>query len=222
MAPHRPKSITAGHDPIVVFDGAISVRQLTHPTRLFNLEVIFDDHHPHMLKLREQIPPQYFQYLQVEYVKVLEGSLYLDIGKKRVLLTPSDDEREIPTWTRNRAFPGPLSAERRLTKFLLSGPAAAGTFMLDTAFYENYYRYMDRALAPGGEGISIIQVLSMFDAGGSCLALPRFIPFNMCISRVMGVVVGRWLGGLLGYQPYYKEWTTDWETAKARKFFLQY
>jgi hypothetical protein len=56
----------------------------------------------------------------------------------------------------------------------------------------------------------------MFDAGGSCLALPSFIPFNMAISRVMGVVIGRWLGGILGYQPYYKEWSTDWETARKR------
>ena len=56
----------------------------------------------------------------------------------------------------------------------------------------------------------------MFDAGGSCLALPKFIPFSMALSRAMTLVVGRWLGGILGYQPYYKEWTTEWETAKQR------
>jgi hypothetical protein len=26
-------------------------------------------------------------------------------------------------------------------------------------------------------------------------------------------VVGRWLGGMLGYQPFYRKWTTDWELA---------
>lgn len=56
----------------------------------------------------------------------------------------------------------------------------------------------------------------MFDRGGSCLALPKFVPFSMAISKALTVVIGRWLGGLLGYQPYYKEWTTDWETAKLR------
>jgi hypothetical protein len=56
----------------------------------------------------------------------------------------------------------------------------------------------------------------MFDRGGSCLALPKFIPFSMALSKAMTVVVGRWLGGILGYQPYYKEWTTDWALAKQR------
>ncbi|KAH8762492.1 hypothetical protein F5883DRAFT_116021 [Diaporthe sp. PMI_573] len=53
----------------------------------------------------------------------------------------------------------------------------------------------------------------MFDAGGSYLSFPRWVPFGKSLSVVTGVVVGRWLGGLLGYQPFYREWTTDWETA---------
>jgi hypothetical protein len=143
------------------FDGAISVRNIPHPTRLFNLEVTFDDHHPHMEKLREQEPPQHFHYLQVEYIKVLEGGLDIDVEDKRVRLTSSDDELEIPVWCRNRAIPLPPSDDRRYTRFLLSGPGADGPHMLDAIFYENYYRYMDQVLSPGGEGISIIQLLSV-------------------------------------------------------------
>ncbi|PSN62789.1 hypothetical protein BS50DRAFT_603421 [Corynespora cassiicola Philippines] len=161
-----------------------------------------------MCKLREKNPPQHFHYLQ--------GSLYVDVGERKILLTAADGELEIPAWARNRAISGPASDDNKHTRFLLSGPVADGPYMLDDVFYENYYRYMDQVLAPGGEGISIIQILCvsssnltryvhMFDAGGSCLALPSSIPFNMGISR-----------GLLGYQPYYKEWTTDWETAKKR------
>lgn len=56
----------------------------------------------------------------------------------------------------------------------------------------------------------------MFDRGGSCLTLPKLIPFSLMLSRVMTVFIGRWLGGFLGYQPYYKEWTTDWEMVKER------
>jgi hypothetical protein len=48
---------------------------------------------------------------------------------------------------------------RRYTKFALSGDGVAGTRMLDSVFYENYYRYMDQALAVGGEGISVVQIL---------------------------------------------------------------
>jgi hypothetical protein len=87
--------------------------------------------------------------------------------------------------------------------------------MLDYTFYENYYRYMDQMVTEG-QPIEMIQILCMFDAGGSCMALPWYIPFNMTISRLMGVVLGRWVGSLLGYQPYYKEWTTDWELARKR------
>jgi hypothetical protein len=151
----------------------------------------------------------------VEYFQVLEGSLYVDVGDERELLTPSSDELPVESWVRNRVIPGPLSADQKKTIFLLSGPAAQGTRMLDYIFYENYYRYMD-AMVSEGQAIELIQILCMFDAGGSCIALPWYVPFGMTVSRIMGVVFGRWLGGFLGYQPYYKEWTTDWETARER------
>lgn len=207
---------------------------MPHETRLFNLEVTFDDNHSHMENLRAQEPPRHFHYLQVEYIQMLEGEL--DIGDKPTLLTPSDGELGIPAWARNRVIPLPPSEDRKYTRFLPSGPGAVGDYMLVAIFYKNYYRYMDHALAPGGEGISIsiIQVLcvslflslalddqgsashklQMFDRGGSCLAFPKSIPFNLTLSKATAVVIGRWLGGILGYQPYYKKWTTDWETAK--------
>lgn len=53
----------------------------------------------------------------------------------------------------------------------------------------------------------------MFDAGGSYLSLPRWIPFSRTIARALGIVVGRWIGGILGYQPFYRKWTTDWQFA---------
>ena len=30
------------------------------------------------------------------------------------------------------------------------------------------------------------------------------------------MIVGRWFGGLLGYQPFYREYTTDWEFAVVK------
>ena len=117
-----------------------------------------------MQKLRAQEPPQHFHYLQVEYIRILEGELQVDVGDKRIRLTPFDGELEIPAWYRNRVIPLPPSEDRKYTKFLLSGPGANGTYMLDDIFYENYYRYMDQALSAGGEGISVVQVL--------CVSLP--------------------------------------------------
>lgn len=53
----------------------------------------------------------------------------------------------------------------------------------------------------------------MFDAGGSYLSLPWWVPFGRTVSRVAGIVIGRWLGALLGYQPFYRKWTMDWHLA---------
>ena len=53
----------------------------------------------------------------------------------------------------------------------------------------------------------------MFDAGGTYLSLPPWLPFGQWISIMLGVVIGRWIGGLLGYQPFYRKWTSDWELA---------
>ena len=42
----------------------------------------------------------------------------------------------------------------------------------------------------------------------------------MWIRTLLGywvtVLIGRWIGGLLGYQPFYREYTTDWELAVAK------
>jgi hypothetical protein len=52
-----------------------------------------------------------------------------------------------------------------------------------------------------------------FDAGGTYISLPSWVPFGKRVSQILGIVVGRWLGGLLGYQPFYRDWSTDWEAA---------
>lgn len=53
----------------------------------------------------------------------------------------------------------------------------------------------------------------MFDAGDSYLSPPWWVPFRTLVGFWMGVILGRWIGGLLGYAPYYPEWTTDWDAA---------
>jgi hypothetical protein len=32
----------------------------------------------------------------------------------------------------------------------------------------------------------------------------------------MFVIIGRWIGGLLGYKPFFREYTTDWDFAVAK------
>ena len=46
------------------------------------------------------------------------------------------------------------------------------------------------------------------------MSFPWWVPFGQSISIALGVVVGRWIGsGLLGYQPFYRKWSSDWEMA---------
>jgi hypothetical protein len=53
----------------------------------------------------------------------------------------------------------------------------------------------------------------MFDAGASYLSLPWWVPFGRTIAFAVGVLVGRWVAGSLGYQPYHRKWTKDWQLA---------
>lgn len=53
----------------------------------------------------------------------------------------------------------------------------------------------------------------MFDAGDTYLSPPWWIPFRAILSFWFTIIVGRWIGGLLGYAPFYPEWTTDWQGA---------
>lgn len=56
----------------------------------------------------------------------------------------------------------------------------------------------------------------MFDAGGSYLTFPTWIPFSRRLAQLVGIVIGRWLGGLLGYQPFHRKWTDDWPQAAEK------
>ena len=53
----------------------------------------------------------------------------------------------------------------------------------------------------------------MLDAGGHYTPAPAWMPFRLFFGYWASVIIGRWLGGLLGYKPFFKEYTTDWEFA---------
>lgn len=45
---------------------------------------------------------------------------------------------------------------------------------------------------------------------------PKWVPFRRFIGYWGGVFLGRWIGGLLGYKPFFREYTTDWDYAVAK------
>ena len=42
------------------------------------------------------------------------------------------------------------------------------------------------------------------------------MPFRRFLGYWTCVIVGRWIGGMLGYKPFFKEYTTDWDFAVAK------
>lgn len=42
------------------------------------------------------------------------------------------------------------------------------------------------------------------------------MPFRQFVGYWTCVIIGRWIGGLLGYKPFFKEYTTDWDFAVAK------
>ncbi|EED11997.1 conserved hypothetical protein [Talaromyces stipitatus ATCC 10500] len=215
---------------IVAFNGAIETHifnESIDPPRAFAFEVIF---YPHLwpATLLTKKPPMHFHPFQKEYIQVLAGRLCVEQSGQVRTLTPTDGEVCIKPWVNHRLYPSDDDLLRAAedgrgdpVRFLIAGQETNKVFRLDTIFFENWYGYQDEILTE--KQLDLVQVLTMFDAGGSYLSLPWWIPFGRTLSMSIGIVVGRWIGPLLGYQPYYPKWTSDWELAceKMRQSFFQ-
>jgi len=206
---------------VTVLKGAVTGRQITHPDRCFAFELKCD-----LVKGREffgRKPPVHF-HVQEEYIEALEGKMGLEIEGKELVLTPADGAHTIRPYVNHRSYPLPESRQDggKVVRFLLSGEKTSDVFELNTVFFENWYKYQND-VAVNGAKISLLQLFSTFDAGGTYLSFPPWVPFGQTISQTMGVVLGRWLGGFLGYQPFYRKWTTDWDLAceKMETSFFQ-
>ncbi|KAI1328425.1 hypothetical protein F5Y16DRAFT_369016 [Xylariaceae sp. FL0255] len=219
MSPSDAEIVEYGPaDPVVeVLGGAVSARLLRHPNRAFAFEVTMDlVRGAEFFKLK---PPTHF-HVQEEYIEATQGRVGLELEGREITLTPGPDARfNIPPYSHHRSYP--LSIERQeheetIVKFLLSGGSPLDeptSTKLHPIFFENWYKYQDTIVVQGAR-VDLIQVFCMFDAGGTYLSFPWWVPFGRTISIVLGTVVGRWIGsGLLGYQPFYRQWTSDWNLA---------
>ncbi|KGO43992.1 Cupin 2, conserved barrel [Penicillium expansum] len=188
MAPCKPRTFTAGQDPLTKFDGAISVRNLPRPTdRFFLFHGIMRPSRGIYAKLiaTGQKPPTHFHPSQWEFFRVLRGNLTIEFN----------GELAVPPYTHHVIY-GTPGTEMNEVEFIVSAsdPAAEeeGATMMDQPFFENWYGYQEDVFQRG-EKLDFVQVLSMFEAGGTYLSPPW--------------PVDRWAAG------FYPEWTTDWEAA---------
>lgn len=64
------------------------------------------------------------------------------------------------------------------------------------------------------DGLMCVQKIQ--DGGDAYSVPPKWVPFRRFIGRWGSVALGCWAGGLLGYKPFFKEYTTDWDYAVAK------
>ncbi|KAK8053651.1 hypothetical protein PG996_012952 [Apiospora saccharicola] len=209
---------------MTVFDGALTVRTKPQPDRDFGFEATFILDHPSLQKFRSA-PPRHLHPHQEEYIRVLEGALVLEVEGREYVVRPENGEFTVAPWVIHRLYPlppeenegslGTAAAKSNVVSFLGSGEKAHEAFKIDILFFENWYRYQYETVRRG-QKINLIQAMCTFDAGGCYLTLPPYFPFRRTLSQAVGVVVGRWLGALLGYRPFRGEWSSDWPLAKAK------
>ncbi|KAI1264446.1 hypothetical protein F5Y18DRAFT_390466 [Xylariaceae sp. FL1019] len=202
------------------FDGALRTRIFTDPDYAYSFEARFRLDHALSPKLFSQQPPMHFHPYQDEFIRVVTGSLVVDVNGKRHVLTPDDEELCVRAWSNHRLYPlypvdpptNSTNGSTLETKVRVRGQQSHRSFQEDILFLENLTGYQED-IVMNKKPLSLLQVVCMFDAGGSYLSPPQWLPLGQHISRFMSVLVGRWLGGLLGYQPYYFKWSSDWGLA---------
>ncbi|KAJ5216364.1 Cupin 2 conserved barrel [Penicillium cinerascens] len=179
MGPCKPRTFTAGQDPLRKFDGAISVRTLPRPPdRLFLFHGIMRPSRGIYAKLiaTGKKLPTHFHPSQWEFFRVLRGNLTIYINGHPTHRTPSDGELAVPPYSHHVIYDTP-GTEMDEVEFVVSASdpgedADVATFM-DQSFFENWYGYQEDVFQRG-EKLDFLQVLSMFDAGGTYLSPPWF------------------------------------------------
>ncbi|KAF9731669.1 hypothetical protein PMIN06_007734 [Paraphaeosphaeria minitans] len=215
MAPAQPQTFTAGNDPLTKFDGAIEMANLPPaPHRQFAFHGFMRPWLGIYAKLIAggKKPPTHFHVHQTEFFRVLKGNLSVDINGRRVDLTREHGEYSVPPFTHHVVYGTPGTEDNEVEFEVSAEEKRDGQYAMDQPFFENWYGYQEDVFQRGVT-LDFIQVLAMFDAGDTYLSPPAWVPFRTFLSIWFTVVVGRYIGGLLGYAPFYPEWTTDWDAA---------
>ncbi|KAH6644194.1 hypothetical protein C7974DRAFT_16358 [Boeremia exigua] len=224
MAPFVPYHSSAGQSTIVNFGGLLTTEFLEPPPgRCFlfrqtyrhnvegpipeNLRKLIDSPH------RPKGPPPHFHQFQTEYFRVESGIMGISVDGKQRVVTAEDGEVSVKAGSIHNFFIHPTSPEK-MTVYL-SASDSGMDFQLDRIFFENWYGYWHDALLHGG-GLDWIQFLAIQDGGDAYTPAPAWVPFRRQVGYWTCVVIGRWIGGLLGYKPFFREYTTDWDFAVAK------
>ncbi|KAK0634260.1 hypothetical protein B0T17DRAFT_512853 [Bombardia bombarda] len=223
--PFVPYHNSAGQTTIVKFGGLLTTEFLEPaPGRCF----LFRQTYKHNLEgtaipdnLRKLIdsprkpggPLLHFHQFQTEYFRVEQGIMGIEVNGVHKIVKPEDGEVSVKAGSIHRFYIHPDSPGD-MTVYL-SASDSGMDYQLDRIFFENWYGYWHDALLHEGK-LNFIQYLAIQDGGDAYSVPPKWVPFRRFIGYWGSVALGRWLGGLLGYKPFFKEYTTDWDYAVAK------
>ncbi|KAL3480362.1 hypothetical protein BJX99DRAFT_254664 [Aspergillus californicus] len=197
MAPFVQYHTSAGQSTIIKFGGLLTTEFLEHsPGRCF----LFRQTYRHDIEgsipenLRKLInspdkpkgPPLHFHQFQTEYFRVEKGVMGIEVDGLTRRITPDDGEISVKAGSLHRFFIHPDSEESMMV--YLNASDSGSDYQLDR-----------------------IQ-----DGGNAYTSAPAWVPFRRHVGYWTCVIVGRWIGGLLGYKPFFREYTTDWGFAVAK------
>ncbi|KAI0108851.1 hypothetical protein GGR51DRAFT_570116 [Nemania sp. FL0031] len=229
MPPLIPYHVSAGSNPITKFGGMLVTEFIEPPPgRSFCFRQRYRWKLPPELendaqasKLLETLnhpsgPPTHFHPYQNEWYRVESGRMCVEIDGVLKTLTPEDGEVFGRAGSIHRFFISPDSTEDMVA--IISGSDPGLDFQLDRVFFENWYGLWHDYLVHEDGKMDLIQLLCTYDAGDAYLPGPSWLPRGLQIwtGYWTGVIVGRWIGGMLGYKPFFKEYTTDWDLAVAK------
>ncbi|KAF2636136.1 hypothetical protein P280DRAFT_534017 [Massarina eburnea CBS 473.64] len=230
MAPFVPQHTSYGQSKIVLFGGLITTEFLEPPPgrcALMRQHYRHDIEGPIPENLRKLIdspnrpkgPPVHFHPFQTEYFSVEEGMMGIERNGVITTITPESGEVSAKPGTLHRFF---IHPDSKTMTIYISVSDAGLDYQLDRCFFENWYGYWHDALLYGN-GVSFLQLLSIWDAGDAYFAAPAWVPFRLTVGYWTQIALGRWLGGMLGYRPFFREYTTDWDyaVAKMKNSFFQ-
>nr|ANM86573.1 cupin RmIC-type protein [Cladonia uncialis subsp. uncialis]AUW31356.1 putative cupin RmIC-type [Cladonia uncialis subsp. uncialis] len=231
MAPFVPYHTSAGQSTIINFGGLLTTEFLEPPPGrcfLFRQTYKHDIKGPVPANLRKLLdspkrpkgPLLHFHQFQTEYFRVEAGLMGIHVDGVEKAVTAEDGEISVKAGSIHQFFIHPDS-QGDMTVYL-SASDSGMDFQLDRIFFENWYGYWHDALLHDG-GLNLFQYLAIQDGGDAYTPAPAWVPFRRTVGYWTCVILGRWIGGMLGYRPFFREYTTDWDyaVAKMRGSFFQ-
>ncbi|KAI5367963.1 Putative rmlC-like cupin domain superfamily, rmlC-like jelly roll protein [Septoria linicola] len=219
MSFHIKRTRTKDQKPMIQYNGIRSTIWAT-PEPGKSVREIQTTHTPTKLQeipdeLNYLTPPPHWHWYQDEYFYITEGRYIFTLEGQDKTISASDPQpQRIPAGARHTfkvddTCESPCTIEISTIVSPRSPSTSPEEEGANEKFFRNIYSYLDDCYV---QGVSpkLPQLLLFLDSAEVSLALPGPASIAKPVSWLLGVVVGRWIGGyLLGYKASYDEYWND-------------